>query len=311
MVNTLNAFGFCSTYGEARKFQICASIALQKERLEISNENTSVIKYVADNVDHNLRTLDGKNTFHGMGIISIHRQSKATGLKIPRIEASLRDVKDIGSVEIIPYFEKLTQNNSLFYKKLNKTEIRDPYNYLDLLWKTSWSDTTRPGWMGMMQLVQVGSYPKKATVNFLPIIDMNPTDLTCINSTMHFICKDAAKYNAEVSLTFDQPLWWKARTIIENESVDSPIKRIVLCLGGFHMKMSFLGAIGHIMAGSGLDVVLAQIYAENSVVHMLSGKAYARAIRGYLMVDSALNSILLDDILNDDELSAKVGMFHV
>lgn len=27
-------------------------------------------QHVADNVDHNLRTLDGMNTFHGMGIIA-------------------------------------------------------------------------------------------------------------------------------------------------------------------------------------------------------------------------------------------------
>ena len=29
-----------------------------------------LVQYVADNVDHNIRTIDGKNTFHGMGIIA-------------------------------------------------------------------------------------------------------------------------------------------------------------------------------------------------------------------------------------------------
>jgi hypothetical protein len=28
------------------------------------------VQYVADNADHNLCTLDGKGTFHGMGIIA-------------------------------------------------------------------------------------------------------------------------------------------------------------------------------------------------------------------------------------------------
>ena len=28
------------------------------------------MQYAADNVDYNGRTLDGKNTFHGMGIIA-------------------------------------------------------------------------------------------------------------------------------------------------------------------------------------------------------------------------------------------------
>lgn len=309
VVNTLSALGFCSTYGEAKKFQLCASVALHAERMN-SNNNIPVIKYVADNVDHNLRTLDGKNTFHGMGIISIHPPIQSTSSKIPRIKANLQDVKSIGSVEIVNYTQKITTATSLFYRKLNKTTIQDPYRDLDLLWKVSWSEvgTIRPGWLGMMQLVQHGSHTGKPTINFLPIIDMDPTDFTCINSTLHFISKDAAKYNAALTATFDNPLYWKARIIIENEPVSSPIKQIVLCLGGFHTKMSFLGTIGHIMAGTGLDVVLAQVYAENSVTHMLSGKAYARALRGHFLVDSALNAILLEDIL-DNELSSQVGTF--
>ena len=29
------------------------------------------MQYVADNVDHNVRTLDGRGTFRGMGIVSV------------------------------------------------------------------------------------------------------------------------------------------------------------------------------------------------------------------------------------------------
>ena len=53
-----------------------------------------------------------------------------------------------------------------------------------------------------------------------------------------------------------------------------------------------LGAIGTIMDGSGLKEMLAQVYAEGSVDQMLSGKAVARAVRGHLLVDSALNKQL-------------------
>ena len=38
---------------------------------------------------------------------------------------------------------------------------------------------------------------------------------------------------------------------------------------------------------------VALIYAENAVTQMLSGKAYARAIRGHFLVDTALSSIVL------------------
>jgi len=68
---------------------------------------------------------------------------------------------------------------------------------------------------------------------------------------------------------------------------------LVLNLGGFHSVMSFLGCMGHVMEASGLKEVLELIYAENAVTQMLSGKAYARAIRGHFLVDTALSSIVL------------------
>ena len=46
------------------------------------------------------------------------------------------------------------------------------------------------------------------------------------------------------------------------------------------------------MDGSGLKEMLAQVYAEGSADQMLSGKAVARAVRGHLLVDSALNKQL-------------------
>lgn len=49
-----------------------------------------------------------------------------------------------------------------------------------------------------------------------------------------------------------------------------------------------VGAIGVIMAGSGLKEMLAQVYAEGSVDKILSGRAVARAVRGHLLIDSAL-----------------------
>ena len=57
--------------------------------------------------------------------------------------------------------------------------------------------------------------------------------------------------------------------------------------------MSFLGCIGHIVAGSGIEEILVLVYAKNAVSHILSGKAVVRAIRGHLLVDAALNALLV------------------
>ena len=82
--------------------------------------------------------------------------------------------------------------------------------------------------------------------------------------------------------------------IIVTEPVGSDLSDVVLRLGGFHTEMSFLGCIGHLMAASGLQKLLELIYAPNAVVHMLTGKAVARA----LIVDAALNALVLAKTFN-------------
>ena len=44
---------------------------------------------------------------------------------------------------------------------------------------------------------------------FLPLIDMNPSDLTCIYSTLHFVCKEAHSNDISPKLTFCHPLHCK------------------------------------------------------------------------------------------------------
>ena len=55
--------------------------------------------------------------------------------------------------------------------------------------------------------------------------------------------------------------------------------------------MSFLGCIGHLISGAGLQELLETIYASNSVVHMMTGKAGSRAVRGHVLVENALNAM--------------------
>ncbi|CAC5372589.1 unnamed protein product [Mytilus coruscus] len=152
-----------------------------------------------------------------------------------------------------------------------------------------------PGWSGYMQMVQEETCPGKSSFVFLPIIDLNPSDLSCIYSTLKFICKEAHRYQKPPVVTFDQPLYWKALCIVTNEKTESDLKQIFLRLGGFHTDMSFLGSIGRLMAGSGLHELLEIVYASNAVNIMLSDKAVSRAVRGLMMVENALHILLMKE----------------
>ena len=52
------------------------------------------------------------------------------------------------------------------------------------------------------------------------------------------------------------------------------------------------------MSGSGIQELLEVVYSSNTVAHMLSGKAVARAVRGHLLVDSALNALIAAKTFN-------------
>ena len=141
-----------------------------------------------------------------------------------------------------------------------------------------------------MQAINQGNHPGKSSVTLLPMIDMDPSDMSCVFSTLKCVTEEARRHDVTSVLTFDQPLWWKAQLVIARELPDSYFRNIVLWLGGFHTEMSFLGSIGYIMAGFGLQELLELVYAHNAVGHMVSGKAISRAVRVHLLVDLALNA---------------------
>ncbi|GFY54547.1 uncharacterized protein TNIN_441471 [Trichonephila inaurata madagascariensis] len=94
-----------------------------------------------------------------------------------------------------------------------------------------------------------------------------------IYTTLHYATNIAKSHGQKTCLiTFDQPLYSKAREIVAASDGNSELCKIVVKLGGF---MSSLGSIGYIMDGSGLKEALGKIYATNSVDKMLNGHAYS------------------------------------
>ena len=112
-------------------------------------------------------------------------------------------------------------------------------------------------------------HPGVSSDIFLPIIDLTPTDPTCVRSTLEYMRDHASRHGVTPVVTFDQQLWWVAYMVIKAQPSDSLLHKLVLILGGFHTQMSFLGAIGSLMAGSGLKECISQVYAEGSVDQML------------------------------------------
>lgn len=164
-----------------------------------------------------------------------------------------------------------------------------PSSNADDVWKAAGifikEENPRPNWSGYMQTFSTGNHPPDSTISMLPIIDLiSPSDPVCIYSTLLFVIEQSKRLNVTTPcITFDQPLWVKAYEIAVEKSLS-----VLFNLRGFHTLMSYVGSIGALMDGSGLDVALQTIYRENPVQYMLHGKAIARATRGRVLVEAAL-----------------------
>ena len=230
-----------------------------------------------------------------MGMIATITKSTSNIKPIPRKLVMPEDIAAVGKIDI-KYFK--IEPDEMFVLKYNQLQTydypADPSNNVDVLYSISRSlKPLSPSWSGTMQMVHSGQHPGKSSILFLPLIDMNPSDLTCIYSTLCYISSHAISHKVTPIVTFDQPLWLKAITIQKSVASDCSISSMVIRLGGFHTQMSFLGAIGHIMTGSGIEELLECVYASNSVIHMLTGKAFSRAVRGHVLVKDTLNCLLL------------------
>ncbi|GBO34416.1 Sodium-dependent multivitamin transporter [Araneus ventricosus] len=97
-----------------------------------------------------------------------------------------------------------------------------------------------------------------------------------------------------------------AREIVAAAPEGSDLSKIVIRLEGFHLLSSFFGAFGYIMQESGIKRALSLIYAPNSLDKMLTGHAYARAVRADTLRHLTLATIISKELVIDDDMDANL-----
>ena len=141
------------------------------------------IQFVADNVDHNVRTLDSKNTFHL--IIAAFSPRTRTNTAIKRVDVTSKDIAAVGHINIDRFTSEEYILHYMFYEHLSEPKRIYPHLKLDLIWKISpLLRISRPLWSGFMQTVYKGDHPPASSVMLFPVVDLDPHDLTCIHSTL-------------------------------------------------------------------------------------------------------------------------------
>lgn len=102
-----------------------------------------------------------------------------------------------------------------------------------------------------------------------------------------------------IFITFNQPLYSKAREIISASPERSELSKIA---GGFHLLMPYLGSQLVILKEVVSKEAHSLIYAHNSLDKMLNGHAYARAARAHTLLHLALATIICKEIAVGDNM---------
>lgn len=294
LIQVLSTLGCCASYSETEILELSAILHPEEEAPKGFHQ------FVADNADVNVCTLDGRGTFHSMGMIQsitpkptgsssqgIKRVTGTYGKQIIRNTPQIRlqtfernnEVKGLQAVTV----EMIANEDSI---SLRTADLIFMYAKLEEIPRI-------PGWNGFMEQLTANKSYAVSNIVTLPFINASPSDYNTIYTTLLTAAERAHKANQKVCVvTFDQPLFQKACDIVASSS-DPRLKNVVVRLGGMHLLMSFMGCIGYVMAGSGLKEVLSLIYAPVSVDKMLTGHAYARAVRGHMLNQLALGQIIL------------------
>ncbi|XP_043501617.1 uncharacterized protein LOC122523810 [Polistes fuscatus] len=132
-------------------------------------------------------------------------------------------------------------------------------------------------WRGFMEVLTTDNTNDVSKVVCLPLINQPSSNMSTINTALRTALVETRRINQKMCFeTFDQPLYYKACAIVA--ASQDILKNVVV-----RLLMSYLGSIGHIMNGSGLEDIWAVTYAPASVKKMLTGHAYARAMRAHIL----------------------------
>ena len=295
LIDILSSLGFADDYREVRRFE--NSLMTTGEP---SYNLSGFTQFVFDNADFNVATLTGHNTFHAMGGIACVTPPAA--VEKPPVKRILKvpPAAEVGSFGHVPIktYRKLVVP-ALQSVTVEPLQISDSHRLqvttFDSIWMLGYILKVTPclPWSGFMKTVLSSDDFHTSRIETLPFINLDPGNLSTIYTALSFAQTQCEKHGLKICpVTFDQPLYQKASEIV---AASADLDRVIVRIGGFHLLMSYLGSIGHIMAGSGLEELWERVYAKGSVVHMLTGHAFSRAVRAHILTLLALINVLLQN----------------
>ena len=269
----------------------------------INAEN--LIQFSCDNIDVLESTHDGKNTFHCTQMMAWQRSSDTimTGTPAQQSNRSAKiDHKVLtrfheldkaihpSNARPSPHFQNGTEYEmERWLNEKTHTCLSANTNLAWAIARQFGSDDQKvPVWGGFNE-ARCSVDPPITTAAMLPILqapaDSNDTMASVINRFVSISRHFGQQYTV---ITADLPLYSRGKELVwaNKENYGNVIFR----MGGLHVCINFLKAIGQHIESAGLDYVWIEsaVFAPNTTETVLEGKAYYRAVRGHMLAYESL-----------------------
>ena len=145
---------------------------------------------------------------HAMGILAAVTPGVFNTISIPKQKISNQQLRSFSGSNI----KACTIREAKFLRNVKFIDIFTDvpsltYPENDLLYiSAAVLGLKTPLWSGTMQAMIRGEHPKPSSFYFLPLIDLQPSNIDCVYSTLVFIKEECKKIDCYPVVTFDQPL---------------------------------------------------------------------------------------------------------
>ena len=329
LITILHEHGITATYDEVLRFRKSAAKFVfdnqsdYHKKLGLSTEIGPIFSW-ADNYDLYIASPNGMKSTHAMvmeftqhpaGIINTGSIG-VMQLTIPRIKkhemSSVRYTHQ--SIQLDHYTGSSKVNPPLLPTKALSAEESQLQSasvmssqQRDAAWLSQVHGNDKPvEWAGFNaqqdRLVAGSAQKPKTLVVFGPMIDSPPAHPDTVLTTLVYLEKTLNSFGMQYThLTVDLQLYQTACLVQWNDPVRW--NRVILHPGMMHTLMSFLGCIGKLMKGSGVDVLISAAFA--GITSIVNGKAWTNALRAYrLIIAVSLENFFSNGAKTYEELSA-------
>ena len=250
LIDTLHAYGMCASYDELRKFQTASAeqqISLSEGQVYIPSgilpitAGGSLIQEGDENIDINVETIDGKNTYHSMGRVVFQEQQLTdkpvnSTIRLKRIEHRSLECKDNSILKPLLFSKSTSRAEPVRMPNISSIILQELNNFnifqcsKDLTWcllrqvprgnlltaKDVHSSLTQtvPFWTGFNARTSEHDSNTVTVASYLPIIEASPADMVTVYTTLKRGKELAIKCGQEFHVhTFDQQLYSVSQTV--------------------------------------------------------------------------------------------------